>query len=522
MFKRRTTTLFLLIVTMVFIVGISVVSATSGNDTVIQDDTCSGIEDQSVAEDNLGKLNKKYENGVDNSLKGNHYTKESMTTVTTEPTSTDRKIKITAEVKNSSGVRIKDSNFKLYYNNQLIKTIHTGSGLTRYYYTVPGSAEKATIKAVYQGNSVYGGSSDSYTNYVSKQNTKTTLRVEPTSVDNQIKITAEVRDKNSNLVQNSNFKVYYNGNLIKSIGTRSGITRFYYNLPYTSGDVTIKSVYQGSTLYKTSSNTYVGNPRKQNTYTYLSLEQTSVDNQIKIIAEVRDDNYNLVQNSNFKVYYNGNLIKSIGTRSGITRFYYNLPYTSGDVTIKAEYQGSANYYSSYDIYYGKLPQKRETYTYLTVTKTDSKKVCITAEVTDTNYNLVKNSRFNLYVDGKLVKTIGTGSGITRYYYTVPKQYNYYSTITVKYLGNNLYKTSEDSEEIYVPYYIYEDDTDGYIEGDKITFRCVFMGYESGLEQFSTYRNLYIKQKSTGRIAKRHLDDGVYGFYDMYTGEFVLG
>ncbi|RAP44286.1 MAG: hypothetical protein BZ136_08995 [Methanosphaera sp. rholeuAM74] len=520
MFKRKTTTLFLLIVTMLFLVGISVVSATSNNDTVIQDNTCSGIENQSIAED-TGKLNKNYDNGVDNSLKGNYNTKESITTLTTEPTSTDRKIKITAEVKNTSGVRIKDSYFKLYYNNKLIKTIHTGSGLTRYYYTVPGTVEKATINAVYQGNSIYDSSFDSYTNYVSKQNTKTTLKVEPTSDDNQIKITADVRDKNNNLVQNSNFKVYCNGNLIKSIGTRSGLTRFYYNLPYTNGDATIKAVYQGSTLYKTSSNTYVGTLRKQNTYTYLSLEQTSVGNQIKITAEVRDDNYNLVQNSNFKVYCNGNLIKSIGTRSGLTRFYYNLPYTNGDVTIKAEYQGSANYYSSYDTYYGKLPQKRETYTHITVTKTESKKICITAEVTDTNYNLVKNSKFNLYADGKLITTIGTGSGITRYYYTVPKQYNYYTNITAKYLGNNLYKTSEDSEEIYVPYYIYEDDTDGYIEGDKITFRNVFMGYESGLEQFSTDKNLYIKQKSTGRIAKRHLDDGVYRFYDMYTGECVL-
>jgi len=545
MFKRKTTALFLLLATMIFLVGISAVSATSDNDTVIQDNSYSEI-DQSIAEDNSDKLNKKSENNNDNTLKANYNTKQSITTVTTEPTTTDRKIMITAEVKNTSGVRIKNSYFKLYYNNQLIKTISTGSGLTRYYYTVPGTAQKATIKAVYQGNSMYGSSSASYTNYVSKQSTKTTLKVEPASVYNQVKISAEVRDKNNNLVPNSQFKIYCDGKLIKSIGTRSGITRFDYTLPYTYGDVTIKSVYQGSTVYKTSSAQYAGNPRKQstktilkveptsvynqvkitsvvrddnynlvpnsqfkvycndnliksigtrsgitsfyydlpyynsaviikseyqgstlykassaqyagnprkqNTYTYLSLEPTSVYNQIKITAEVKDNNNNLVQNSQFKVYNNGNLIKSIGTKSGITKFYYTAPNTY--VTIKAEYQGSTNYYSSYDVYNGYIPQKEQTYTYVTVSKTNSNKICIIAQVTDTNYNPVKNSKFNLYYDGKLITTIGTSSGTTKYYYTIPQQYNNYATISAKYLGNNLYKTSEDSEEIYVPDYIY--------------------------------------------------------------------
>ena len=71
---------------------------------------------------------------------------------------------------------------------------------------------------------------------------------------------------------------------------------------------------------------------------------------------------------------------------------------------------------------------------------------------------------------------------------------------------------------------YEDDTDGYIEGEKITYRNPnYLGEDSGLEEFSTSTTKYIKQKSTGKIAKRHLDDdGVYRYYDMLTGECVLG
>ena len=41
MFKRKTTALFLLMATMIFLIGISVVSATSDNGTVIQDNTYS-------------------------------------------------------------------------------------------------------------------------------------------------------------------------------------------------------------------------------------------------------------------------------------------------------------------------------------------------------------------------------------------------------------------------------------------------------------------------------------------------
>ena len=68
------------------------------------------------------------------------------------------------------------------------------------------------------------------------------------------------------------------------------------------------------------------------------------------------------------------------------------------------------------------------------------------------------------------------------------------------------------------------DSDGYIDGKEITFRNKnFLGEDSDLEQFSTSEDMYIKQKSTGKIAKRHLDDdGVYRYYDMQTGEFVLG
>jgi len=260
----------------------------------------------------------------------------------------------------------------------------------------------------------------------------------------------------------------------------------------------------------------------------LSLEPTSVNNQIKITVQVKDNNNNLVPNSQFKVYNNGNLIKSIGTKSGITKFYYTAPNTY--VTIKANYQGSTNYYSSYDEYNGYIPQKEQTYTYLTVSKTDSKKICITARVTDTNYNPVKNSKFNLYYDGKLITTIGTSSGTTKYYYTIPvdvwnnniRQEYYYATISAKYLGNNQYKTSEDSEVIHIPSYIYEDDSDGYYEGDRITYRNKnFFGAESGLEQFSTNYNIYLKQKSSGRVAKRYLIDGVYDYYDMYTGKAVF-
>ena len=290
MFKRKTTALFLLMATMIFLIGISVVSATSDNNTVIQDNTYSEI-DQSIAEDNSDKLNEKYENNVDNSLKANYNTKQSITTLTTEPTSTDRKIKITAEVKNSNGVRIKDSTFKLYYNNQLIKTISTGSGLTKYYYTVPGTAQKATIKAVYQGNSMYTSSSATYTNYVSKQNTKTTLKVEPTSVYNQVKISAEVRDKTNNLVPNSHFKVYYNGNLIKTIGTRSGITKFYYNSPDTY--VTIKAEYQGSANYYSSNDVYNGNipQKKEDTSIFISLKNYLFDTLKKLMLG-RQNNLN--------------------------------------------------------------------------------------------------------------------------------------------------------------------------------------------------------------------------------------
>lgn len=70
----------------------------------------------------------------------------------------------------------------------------------------------------------------------------------------------------------------------------------------------------------------------------------------------------------------------------------------------------------------------------------------------------------------------------------------------------------------------DDDTDGYIDGKKITYRNKnFLGPDSGLEEFSTNEQKYIKQKSTGRIAKRHLDDdGAYRYYDMQTGEYVLG
>ena len=68
------------------------------------------------------------------------------------------------------------------------------------------------------------------------------------------------------------------------------------------------------------------------------------------------------------------------------------------------------------------------------------------------------------------------------------------------------------------------DEDGYIDGNKITYRNKnYLGADSGLEEFSTNEQKYIKQKSTGRIAKRHLDgDGAYRYYDMQTGECVLG
>lgn len=68
------------------------------------------------------------------------------------------------------------------------------------------------------------------------------------------------------------------------------------------------------------------------------------------------------------------------------------------------------------------------------------------------------------------------------------------------------------------------DEDGYIDGKKINFRNeIFLGECSDLEQFSTSDELYIKQKSTGKIAKRHIDDdGAYRYYDTQTGKYVLG
>ena len=68
------------------------------------------------------------------------------------------------------------------------------------------------------------------------------------------------------------------------------------------------------------------------------------------------------------------------------------------------------------------------------------------------------------------------------------------------------------------------DEDGYIDGKKINYRNEkFLGEDSDLEQFSTSDDLYIKQKSTGKIAKRHLDDdGAYRYYDTQTGKCVLG
>ena len=68
------------------------------------------------------------------------------------------------------------------------------------------------------------------------------------------------------------------------------------------------------------------------------------------------------------------------------------------------------------------------------------------------------------------------------------------------------------------------DEDGYIDGNQITYRNKnYLGEDSGLEQFMTHKDVYLKQKSSGRIAKRHLDnDGVYRYYDMETGECVLG
>lgn len=68
------------------------------------------------------------------------------------------------------------------------------------------------------------------------------------------------------------------------------------------------------------------------------------------------------------------------------------------------------------------------------------------------------------------------------------------------------------------------DDDGYIDGNQITYRNKnYLGEDSGLEQFMTNKDVYLKQKSTGRIAKRHLDsDGAYRFYDMQSGEYVFG
>ncbi|AWX31998.1 hypothetical protein [Methanosphaera sp. BMS] len=50
------------------------------------------------------------------------------------------------------------------------------------------------------------------------------------------------------------------------------------------------------------------------------------------------------------------------------------------------------------------------------------------------------------------------------------------------------------------------DEDGYIDGNQITYiNKNFLGADSGLEQFMTHKDVYLKQKSTRKIAKRHLD-----------------
>ena len=319
--------------------------------------------------------------------------------------------------------------------------------------------------------------------------------------------------------------VNINGNKYYAKTNNDGYFSYNYKTTKTgTNNVTVS--YPGNTKFKSASLTKTFNVKNKITttkatrITLYSIDTTQYSDYATISGYFTDSNWNDLRYTGLTISINGN--KYVTRTDNYGDFTYNYRTNKvGTNTVTVSYGGNDRYLASSTTTTFTVTKKdTELYLYHTETVNKGEYTTINGEYVDSDGNPLKSTTITLNING--VKYYAKTDNYGYFYLNYKTNKVGTNKVTASYAGTSNYYGDTISATFNV--LGYDSDTDGYIEGKKITYRNpYYMGTDSGLEQFGTDTDLYIKQKSTGRIAKRILDDdGVYRFYDMATGECVLG
>lgn len=319
--------------------------------------------------------------------------------------------------------------------------------------------------------------------------------------------------------------VNINGNKYYAKTNNDGYFSYNYKTTKTgSNNVTVS--YPGNTKFKSASLTKTFNVKNKITttkatrITLYSIDTTQYSDYATISGYFTDSNWNDLRYTGLTISINGK--KYVTRTDNYGDFTYNYRTNKvGTNTVTVSYGGNNRYLASSTTTTFTVTKKdTELYLYHTETVNKGEYTTINGEYVDSDGNPLKSTTITLNING--VKYYAKTDNYGYFYLNYKTNKVGTNKVTASYAGTSNYYGDTISATFNV--LGYDSDTDGYIEGKKITYRNpYYMGTDSGLEQFGTDTDLYIKQKSTGRIAKRILDDdGVYRFYDMATGECVLG
>ena len=345
-------------------------------------------------------------------------------------------VTISGKFTDELGNPLKNSQLILNINDKkyTTKTYDYGKFTYKYKTTNAGNNE-VTISFI--GNSKYLKSSTQKTFTVkNKINTKITINnIPPTNYKNTVTITGKLTDKRGNTIKNTQLNLNINGKQYKTKTDKQGTYTYKYKTNK-AGNNKITVTYNGNTNYKSSTNsTTFTVTKKKTTLTIHYIPNTHYTDTVEIHGELstKDENLNgrpIILN------INGNTVTRKTNEEGIYSYEYKTKIP-GKNNITATYKGN-NYYQ--------IAKTNKTFkvtrmpTILHIgeifTSTLGKKETITGELYNNNYDPLKNTKINLYLNGAK-KTVKTNEyGYFSYTFTTKKTGK--NTLTAQYIGTNKY------------------------------------------------------------------------------------
>lgn len=269
---------------------------------------------------------------------------------------------------------------------------------------------------------------------------------------------ATVVDKNSTYVNSGNVTFKINNQTIGCSNVTNGKAIIKYTIPaLEAGNYIITTTYSGSdTLYSTNA---IGTLTilKYSTIAYASPISTKTNTTTQFKAVIKTITGAFVKNGTVIFKIDNQTIGNSNITNGVSLLNYTIPasWKSGYYTITVEYMNTTIYDSCNTTNTLKVSTPIQTSTTITINSTtfySYETYKFIATVKDKNNNSVNTGNVTFQINNSTIGYANVTNGIAILNYTLPKYTANNYTITSLYVGNNNYKTSNNSVSITIDQY----------------------------------------------------------------------